>query len=266
MRYSPIQTRRVRILIAYSHIAATQVWFSLCRPCIAHAIPYLYSAHHVALSKQHKSISASDVIKALELIELGDLADKLQEELVSQCLLVLSCRVYADIHPFEVYRELAKTDKSKKGTSNISAPKNRSVSSASTAGGPSTVSKGKGKEKASAEPAPFSSAPLPHPGYLNESASTGPGMAMDVDGYDDLPEDEFAGDVNYDVEGEMDPEGAEGIEDEVEADEEEEEEPDEDEELVDTVALEEEEVRKDARGLDDPVQPADVVVDHDMES
>lgn len=89
-------------------------------------------------------------------------------------------------------------------------------------------------------------------------------MAMDVDGYDDPHEEDFAGDVDPDVEGELDPEGPEGIEDEVEADEEEEEEPDEEEELVDTVALEEEEVRKDARGLEDPVQP--VTVDHDMDS
>ncbi|KAJ7658083.1 hypothetical protein B0H17DRAFT_1213316 [Mycena rosella] len=39
------------------------------------------SAHDVALSKQHKSISASDVLKALEMIEFGDLVDKLQGEL-----------------------------------------------------------------------------------------------------------------------------------------------------------------------------------------
>ncbi|KAI5999236.1 histone-fold-containing protein [Pisolithus albus] len=39
------------------------------------------TAHDVALSKQHKSISASDVLKALEMIEFGDLVEKLQEEL-----------------------------------------------------------------------------------------------------------------------------------------------------------------------------------------
>lgn len=41
------------------------------------------SAHDVALSKQHKSISASDVLKALEMIEFGDLVDPLQNELQS---------------------------------------------------------------------------------------------------------------------------------------------------------------------------------------
>lgn len=43
----------------------------------------VYSAHDVALSKQHKSISASDVFKALEVLELGDMTDALQAELQS---------------------------------------------------------------------------------------------------------------------------------------------------------------------------------------
>jgi hypothetical protein len=45
-----------------------------------------FSAHDVALSKQHKSISASDVLKALEMIEFGDLVDKLQAELLGMSL------------------------------------------------------------------------------------------------------------------------------------------------------------------------------------
>ncbi|KAJ7641655.1 histone-fold-containing protein [Roridomyces roridus] len=81
-------------------------------------INYLGAAHDVALSKQHKSISASDVLKALEMIEFGDLADKLQGELT-------------------VYRELAKTDKSKKGSSNVNG-------SAALKG---KASSAKGKEK-----------------------------------------------------------------------------------------------------------------------
>ena len=39
------------------------------------------SAHDVAASKQHKSISASDVVKALEITQFGDMVDKLQDEL-----------------------------------------------------------------------------------------------------------------------------------------------------------------------------------------
>jgi len=44
-----------------------------------------HSAHDVALSKQHKSISASDVLKALEMIEFGDMVEMLQSELQSAC-------------------------------------------------------------------------------------------------------------------------------------------------------------------------------------
>jgi hypothetical protein len=47
---------------------------------------YLLRAHDVALSKQHKSISASDVLKALEMIEFGDLVENLQNELQSKTL------------------------------------------------------------------------------------------------------------------------------------------------------------------------------------
>ena len=40
-----------------------------------------FSAHDVALSKQHKSISASDVLKALEMLEFTDMVYNLQQEL-----------------------------------------------------------------------------------------------------------------------------------------------------------------------------------------
>ena len=42
---------------------------------------FIYSAHDVALSKQHKSISASDVLKALEMLEFPDMVEQLQGEL-----------------------------------------------------------------------------------------------------------------------------------------------------------------------------------------
>ena len=41
------------------------------------------SAHDVAALKQHKSISASDVLKALEVIQFGDMVEPLQRELES---------------------------------------------------------------------------------------------------------------------------------------------------------------------------------------
>ncbi|KAF8900831.1 histone-fold-containing protein [Gymnopilus junonius] len=44
------------------------------------------TAHDVALSKQHKSISASDVLKALETIEFGDMVNKLHDEVQSASL------------------------------------------------------------------------------------------------------------------------------------------------------------------------------------
>ncbi|OBZ72983.1 DNA polymerase epsilon subunit D [Grifola frondosa] len=54
------------------------------------------TAHEVASQKQHKSISATDVLKALEMVEFGDIAQNVQGEL-------------------QIFRELQKADKSKKG-------------------------------------------------------------------------------------------------------------------------------------------------------
>ncbi|KAF5376434.1 hypothetical protein D9615_008657 [Tricholomella constricta] len=161
-------------------------------------------AHDVAVSKQHKSISASDVLKALELIEFGDLVDKLQGELV-------------------VYRQQAKTDKTKKGTSNIgsvSAPVGKARPAPSPAAGSASVaaSKPKGKEKVVAGqplPPPFTSAPLAQSYGAGESASTaGARMAMEVDWEEELGE---AADA-VDTEGEAERGGfdAEDLEEELE--------------------------------------------------
>lgn len=48
------------------------------------------SAHEVAESKQRKTIVAADVIKALEMIEFGDMTETLNNELVSKCRSVLT--------------------------------------------------------------------------------------------------------------------------------------------------------------------------------
>lgn len=40
-----------------------------------------HSAHEVASSRQHKSVSASDVLRALEQMDMGDIVPKLQAEL-----------------------------------------------------------------------------------------------------------------------------------------------------------------------------------------
>lgn len=162
---------------------------------IACLICLLRRAHDVAMSKQHKSISASDVLKALEMIEFGDLVNPLQDELNGKSRYIKH-PLYSWLTRFNlVYRELAKTDKSKKGMVNLNS------SSASAAGKKAPVAsssgqsisislaklKGKEKEKPSAPgnpmPPPFTSVPLSN--RAQESISgTGP-APMDVD--KDLP-------------------------------------------------------------------------------
>ncbi|KAJ7102890.1 hypothetical protein C8R44DRAFT_887616 [Mycena epipterygia] len=161
-------------------------------------------------------ISASDVLKALEMIEFGDLVDKLQAELI-------------------VYREQAKTDKSKKGSSNV----NTSVVKGKTPSVASTPKSVKGKEKATI----ILPASTPDVG---ESISSGPGIAMDVDEEVDVDVDPF-------VDGEGEGEGGrlEEEEEEVEEVEEAEEVDEEPEELVDTVALDIQDLRQDSRGPDE---------------
>lgn len=96
------------------------------------------TAHEVSTSKQHKSISASDVFKALELIEFADLIPPLQAEL-------------------QVYRELSKNKKgSTAGGASGSAPPARKSS-----GSGSAAPRGKGKERAADSADSHVSAPLP---------------------------------------------------------------------------------------------------------
>ncbi|KAH8986107.1 histone-fold-containing protein, partial [Lactarius akahatsu] len=94
-------------------------------------------AHEVSTSKQHKSISASDVFKALEIIEFADLIPPLQAEL-------------------QVYRELSKNKKgSAAGGASGSAPPARSKNSGAAA------QRGKGKERTTDSADSHVSAPLP---------------------------------------------------------------------------------------------------------
>ncbi|KAI0291830.1 hypothetical protein BC826DRAFT_912042 [Russula brevipes] len=85
-------------------------------------INYLGAAHEVSTSKQHKSISASDVFKALELIEFADLIPSLQAELQGTLINMPSSsstavlrRAYPPPNVIflspSVYRELAKSKK-----------------------------------------------------------------------------------------------------------------------------------------------------------
>ncbi|KAF4622461.1 hypothetical protein D9613_009474 [Agrocybe pediades] len=195
-------------------------------------------AHDVALSKQHKSISASDVLKALENIEFGDMANQLQGELKSELHSTSSLPAAPDKSLLcdLVYKDLNKNEKGKKGSSSAS----RKASSASA------PVKGKGKEKAvpsNGIAPPFTSAPL---GGLPASASAHvappPEAPMVVD------EEEADVEVRRveDDKPKLDEED-EGAEDEIiESDEDQSE-----EELEDRDALEEENLRKDARGVEE---------------
>ncbi|PPQ90347.1 hypothetical protein CVT25_007749 [Psilocybe cyanescens] len=187
---------------------------------------YCIFAHDVAQNKQHKSISASDVLKALEMIEFSDMVTKLQSEL-------------------NIYREVSKNDKGKKGAPNGASSSARKAPASSASAPP----KSKGKEKAGPLPSPFTSAPLA-PGPIHPRVAELSGAPMDID--DDETSVSAAGrpagddDVDNDLTAE-DAEVEDLEEDEViESDDEKSE-----EELVDKVALEEQELLRDNKGVEE---------------
>ncbi|KIK04498.1 hypothetical protein K443DRAFT_675957 [Laccaria amethystina LaAM-08-1] len=204
------------------------------------------TAHDVAHSKQHKSISASDVLKALELIEFGDLVDKLQGELI-------------------VYREQAKTKKGTSGsTTTITIPsassapttnaKKPTTTTALTISSISTTGKAsaKGKEKAGGGtaglPPPFTNVPLggPSASFAGAGSSiSGMGVPMNVDDVGvggEVVDEEVMDEEVVDEEGE---EGVhEGVVDDDGND-------DWGQRELDRMVDEEEELLKDSRGLDD---------------
>lgn len=216
----------------------------------------------MAQSKQHKSISASDVLKALELIEFGDLNDMLQNELQSASFFMshlsqLTCMEWT------VYRNNTKNDKSKKERAEKSASTAKgkakeavadsvSASNSLSNSAPNANHKGKGKEKASTSasitgamlPPPFTSIPRPISIPVSTSAEQPPANAAafwraeeDVEDEEMDAEDEFGGaDEDEDVEIDEDED------DEVEAGD----------EVQDMMAVEEEELRKDATALEEP--------------
>ncbi|KAF8811350.1 histone-fold-containing protein [Phlegmacium glaucopus] len=196
------------------------------------------TAHDVALSKQHKSISASDVLKALEMLEFTDMVEQLQGEL-------------------QVYRQLAKP-----GDKKVEKKKSSHLTTATT----TTTTTTTGAASSSRKTIP----PSPPRPILQESAPPPPpqqadhvpviyDVPMDVD---DTAMDEQQGSKHVE-----DPEVREDEEVGVEDEEEEVEEPfdsdaAESDELEDKVALEEEELQKDHQGLDGPPS-AMVIVQED---
>ncbi|KAH8105155.1 histone-fold-containing protein [Cristinia sonorae] len=156
------------------------------------------TAHDVAVSKQHKSISASDVLKALEVTQFGDMVDKLQDEL-------------------QAYRDLQKPDKPRKSNAK---GKTKEVDSASAS---ASTAKAKGKQKAvivipgsrsvSAQLPPPSSEP--EPDVANETEDDARIIrAPSEAGDEELPEEEEE-DVDEDIEDE-DEEEVDEDEDEME--------------------------------------------------
>lgn len=178
-------------------------------------INYLVAtAHDVALSKQHKSISASDVLKALEMIEFGDLVENLQNEL-------------------QIYRDNTKGDKNRKSGTASSSHKGKARESESAP----VASKAKGKDKATNLPPPFTFAPRT---AVASSASLSDFLSA-IAGH---PVDDEMGEP-----GEGEDEGDEVEEQEGEGEEEEE---GVDDVPVDMMAVEDEEQRKDTSGLEEP--------------
>ncbi|KAH7910074.1 histone-fold-containing protein [Hygrophoropsis aurantiaca] len=200
------------------------------------------TAHDVAQSKQHKSISASDVLRALEIIEFGDLVGGLSGELL-------------------VYRENAKTDKGRKSgaasapgkaaSARASASKAASTkaSSSKPKPAPSISAPVRGKEKEKATASPFTSVPRPV-SSVSAVPNGGEEDGVEEDGLDEGDEGMEEG------EGELDEAEDENVDDEedgVEEDIEEDEDEPEDEQDpagADAMALEEDELRRDARGLE----------------
>ncbi|KAI0050589.1 histone-fold-containing protein [Auriscalpium vulgare] len=173
------------------------------------------TAHDVSTSKQHKSISASDVLKALEQIEFADLVGPLQTEL-------------------QIYRDNLKGRRGT-GTSVIlpagsaSAPPNAGAAKGKAA------ARGKGKERAADE---TTSAPLP-PGYPNGAVHE---------------PTEDADEEMLDAAAEEDVGPVEGLDGEVEDEEDVEEDVDDEQEDGDVVGDEEDAVAEPVNGVEPDVE------------
>ncbi|THH06563.1 hypothetical protein EW145_g3999 [Phellinidium pouzarii] len=189
------------------------------------------TAHDVSTSRQHKSVSAADVLKALELIQFGDMVDTLQHEL-------------------QIYRENLKISKK---NSNKSASGTGESASARSKNKNTSSAKGKGKERATGiGPSPLSvDASASVSGEADEEMGDegegdggegeGEGEEGDEEAPDDEEEDELADDVDDEDEGE----------------------PGE-EEIVDAMAVDEEELLQDQRRADLKTEDAGAFYEEDV--
>ncbi|PIL34569.1 transcription factor [Ganoderma sinense ZZ0214-1] len=167
------------------------------------------TAHEVASSKQHKSISATDVLKALELVEFNDIAKSIQGELPT-------------------YREMQRADKRKGGKAKAK----------DTSESVSAASKPKGKGKAAASSDHADQQPIPTIHIRPAASATRPAAE---EGQEQRPEDVDEDQEMVDQEQE---DGDEDVDEEMEDEEGDEDEPE------DAMALEDEEIRRDAKGLE----------------
>ncbi|KAI0739550.1 histone-fold-containing protein [Daedaleopsis nitida] len=197
------------------------------------------TAHEVASQKQHKSISATDVLKALELIEFTDIAKSIQAEL-------------------PVYRDLQRADKRKGG-------KGKAKDTSDSASRPPVKGKAKASTSASDQAEPSGSVPTIHIPRPAASASASAARTTIGDASSEAePENGPSEDVDEDHEmadAARDDDQDDDVEDEMDEDEDKDEDDGEEEEaepLEDPMALEDEEIRKDAKGLD-----ADNAIDED---
>jgi len=165
-------------------------------------------AHEIAKGKQHKSISASDVLKALEHMQLGDLVGPLQDEL-------------------PIYRELQKTSRKSASAKSKGAVSTSVTDPANSMGPPQTIPK-KGRGVAIVVPT--------SEGEDGNAQGQSTDADMDVDAEMNDAGDADGADAN-ESQGEDEGEGDEGEEEE-------------DEELVDQMAVEDEEHRQDTKELD----------------
>ncbi|KAL5513941.1 hypothetical protein ACEPAG_2702 [Sanghuangporus baumii] len=178
------------------------------------------TAHDIATSRQHKTVSASDVLKALEIIQFGDMVEPLQHEL-------------------QIFRENAKNPRKSSSSAHKSASAGDSVSARSKLSS-NLSSKAKGKERASEG----GHGPSP----LSTSVS-----AADVTAGDDVDmekDQEQAEESADEDEGDVGDEFEDELADDVDVDEDVGDKASEPEEVVDQMAVDEDELRQDTKKAD----------------
>ncbi|KAL5480536.1 hypothetical protein ACEPAI_1806 [Sanghuangporus weigelae] len=179
-----------------------------------------HSAHDIATSRQHKTVSASDVLKALEVIQFGDMVEPLQHEL-------------------QIFRENAKNPRKSSSSAHKSASAGDSVSARSKLSS-NLSSKAKGKERASEGghgPSPLSTS------VSAADVTAGDDVDMEKD-QEQVEEsaDEDEGDVVDEFEDEL--------ADDVDVDEDVGDEASEPEEVADQMVVDEDELRQDVKKAD----------------